>query len=83
MSAALWEPPNPIWHDDASGLEVYINGALIELNMGDGWSGRLEPAEAVAAAAGLAAAVADAQTWAARWDGVARTYRPLGEQVAA
>lgn len=79
----MWEPPAPIWRDDASGLEVYVNGALVELNMRDGWSGRLECHEAVAAAAGLAAAVADAEAWAARWDGVARRYRTLDEQAAA
>lgn len=68
-------PPSPLWRDDITGLKVYVNGGVVELNMGDGWSGRLLPKEASAAAAGLVEAVATANSWAKRWDASTRGYR--------
>lgn len=72
MTAA---PPAPIWADDASGLTVWVNGAMLELSMGcDGWSGRLEIAETAELLAGFAQAIAEATAWAARWNTATRSY---------
>lgn len=75
-------PPGPIWADwnnpeGSIGAAVYVNGGLVEINLADGWSGRLIPAEATKFAADLQAAVAEACSWAERWDGTTRTYREV------
>lgn len=61
-------PSSPIWQDDVSGLAVWVNGGLIELTMGDGWSGRLLSTEAASIPAGFAQAIAKAEAWVERWD---------------
>ncbi len=68
-------PPVPIWRDEASDLTVYVNGGLVELNMADGWSGRLTPEQAADIPAGFARAIEEARKWAARWDIYTGTYR--------
>ena len=72
-------PPVPIWRDEHSDLTVYVNGGLVELNMADGWSGRLTVDEAAAIPAGFTQAIEDARQWAARWDVYTGTYRPAGD----
>lgn len=73
----MTRPPGPLWSDDITGAAVYVNGGYIEINLPDGWSGRLEPGEAVALVAAMSHAVADAKDWAMRWDGEARAYREV------
>ena len=73
-------PPAPVWCDKLlTGATVSVNGAMVEINLPYGWSGRLMPAEAVEFAAGLAAGVAEANAWAARWNPQTRSY----DEVAA
>ena len=67
-------PPSPIWRDETTGLAVYVNGGLIEMNMADGWSGRMLPSEVAHIGAGLAAAIAEATAWTERWDIVTGCY---------
>lgn len=67
-------PPSPIWADDTLGAQVWVNGGNVEINLADGWSGRLTPAEATVLAANLAAAVATACSWAHRWNPQTRSY---------
>ena len=69
------EPPS--WCDPTIHLAVYVNGAMIEIMLaGEGWSGWLTVEEAAQIdVAGFAAALAEAQEWASRWDGVERRYR--------
>jgi|GEM_PF-3475743 len=70
-------PPRPVWADDIIGAAVHVNGGLVEINLADGWSGRLTPAEAVQLAADLQSAVAEANSWAARWNPDTRTYNEV------
>ncbi|GAS94371.1 uncharacterized protein RMCC_1337 [Mycolicibacterium canariasense] len=76
-------PPAPIWRDEASYLTVWVNGGLIEINMGDGWSGRLLPDEVAALPAEFARAIEEARAWAARWDVYTGTYRPAIVELVA
>lgn len=70
-------PPSPVWGDDRVGAAVYVNGGLVEINLADGWSGRLTPAEAITLMGNLAAAVAQACSWASRWNTDTRTYNDI------
>lgn len=78
MTAAIATeaPPAPIWADDTTGLTVWVNGGLIELNMADGWSGRQLPEEIESLPVEFAQAIAEARAWADRWDVYTGTYRP-------
>lgn len=67
-------PPRPIWEDNTLGARVWVNGGNVEINLADGWSGRLTPAEAICLAGNLAAAVATACSWANRWNPTTRSY---------
>lgn len=71
-------PPSPVWCDESSGLAVWVNGGLVEVTLGDGFA-RLTPEEAAGLPAGFGLAVAEACSWARRWDGVARSYRETGD----
>lgn len=73
MTAEL-RPPSPIWADEASGMAVWVNGALIEITMAD--LVRITAEEAAPLPAAFAQAIEEARSWAARWDGKARSYRP-------
>lgn len=63
-----------MWHCDELGAAVHVNGGHIEITLGDGWSGRLTPAEATDLAAGLSKGIADAAALASRWNRETRTY---------
>ena len=67
-------PPGPIWSDELTGASVYVSGGVVEINMPDGWSGRLLPAEATKLIDGLAKAIAEANQWAERWNTETRRY---------
>lgn len=67
-------PPRPIWEDNTLGAAVYVNGGNVEINLADGWSGRLTPAEATVLVGNLTAAVAMACSWANRWNPQTRSY---------
>ncbi len=69
------KPPAPIWCDFTSGLTVWVNRDLVEFTMPDGWSGRLTAMEALANAAGFAAAIKEAESWIERWDATTGRYR--------
>jgi hypothetical protein len=62
-------------------MSVWVNGAMIEITMADGWSGRLTAGESAALPAAFTQAIDAARGWAARWDGAARSYHP--ESVTA
>lgn len=68
-------PPPPIWRLDFN-VWVGVNGGCVEIG-GLDWSGRRTPAEASRIAEQLSAAVAEANSWAARWDVYTGTYRDV------
>ncbi|MGW8935460.1 hypothetical protein [Gordonia terrae] len=69
------EPPKPLWVDESIDLAVWMNGAFVEVTLGEGWSGRLTADQAARIdAAGFAAALVAARDWSARWDVDTRTY---------
>lgn len=63
-----------VWACDELGAAVHVNGGHVEITLGDGWSGRLTPAEAIDLAAGLSNGIADACALAGRWNRKTRTY---------
>ncbi|TDH48709.1 hypothetical protein E2F47_22700 [Mycobacterium eburneum] len=73
-------PPSPIWSHEISGFAVWVNGGLIEITYPDDFT-RLSTDEALAFAIQFPSALAEAASWANRWDVVTRTYR--GEQWAS
>jgi len=70
-------PPEPVWESVVANASVWVNGGFVEINLSDGWSGRLLPAEAAQLVLELSGAVAEANSWAARWDVYTGTYRDL------
>ncbi len=68
-------PPAPIWESATANASVYVNDGFVEINLGDGWSGRLLPAEAARLVLELSGAVAVANAWANRYDIYTGTYR--------
>ncbi|MCV7255634.1 hypothetical protein H7J86_26065 [Mycobacterium hackensackense] len=76
-------PPAPIWRDETTYLAVYVNGGYVEISMADGWSGRLMPDEIASVPTSFAQAIETARSWAARWDGRTRTYRPAVDPECA
>lgn len=71
------KPPAPVWESVVANASVWVNGGFVEFNLSDGWSGRLLPAEAAQLASELSGAVAEANSWAARWDVYTGTYRDV------
>lgn len=65
-------PPAPIWADETSGMSVWVNGAMVEITLGD--FARITSDEAALLPAAFAEAIQNARLWAARWDGVSRAY---------
>jgi len=63
-----------IWYNDEFGCGVNVNGVYVEINLADGWSGRLTPSEAAQLAADLTAAVHKATLIAATWNPDTRTH---------
>jgi len=63
-----------MWHCGELGASVHVNGGHIEITLGDGWSGRLTPAEAIDLLAGLSNGIANACALASRWNRETRTY---------
>jgi len=80
MSAPT-QPPSPIWRDDASGLTVWMNGALIEIDTGGDTFARMLPEDAAELPGPFATAIAEALAWSARWNVNTRTYDAV--EVAA
>lgn len=68
-------PPAPIWESATACASVWVTAGFVEINLWDGWSGRLLPAEAARLVLELSGAVAVANSWAARWDVYTGTYR--------
>jgi hypothetical protein len=68
-------PPSPIWESATVCASVWVTEGFVEIHLGDGWSGRLLPAEAARLVLELSGAVAVANAWAARWDVYTGTYR--------
>lgn len=58
-------------------MSVWVNGGMIEVSTGDFI--RVTPEQAAALPAEFAAAIAEAQAWATRWDVLEREYRPADD----
>ncbi len=65
---------SPFW-DCEFGAWVAVNGGLVEFGGPDLW--RLTPEEATRLVESLSAAVAEANSWAKRWDPITGTYREV------